>query len=840
MHLFRHSQFSRLQINRKLPYSLKIWSRTLLLTSAIAMAALTVVKHMGLLEPLELASYDAFSRRQAGLPDDSRLLIVGVTEEDLQQYGWPLPDDVLAQAIETLQSHNPRVLGLDLYRSALTIDSQRLSDQLQADNLIAVMNVGNNPPEGEVPPPPIVPWERVGFNDVVIDGDGTLRRGLLFVGSQDERSFYAFSLRLALRYLAADSLSVQATQRALVIGDAEIPAIPNNFGAYQTIDDRGYQILLRYRSDQSPAPELSLSQVLSNRFDPALVSDRIVVLGSAAASLKDQFYTPFNTWRSRNFSMSGVVIHAQMVSQLLDILEGDRALYQSLPNWAELVWLLAWLAIASQIAWILNRPVLLGLGTGGVMVILWGVSAAAFSQLIWLPLAEPALGIIMASGAVVLQKLLYRSTHDELTGLPSRELFVAYVGRALSRWRTKQKTPVTVAFLDIDRFKLINQSWGHTTGDRILTTLVQRLQTVLPPSAHLSRVGGDEFALLFERMPQADIDTLLYSVQAALARPFMVDRQRFSVTTSIGMALTQTGQTYAPEDLLRDAHTAMYRAKTLGNARHQLFASGMLAEAKRRLNLENDLQDALKAQAFTLYYQPIICFQTGKLSGFEALLRWRQPNGEFLPPAEFVPVAEEIGLITTIGSWVFQSACEQLKRWQQQFTGLNITLSINLSRRQLEQPDLVEKIGHVLSTVGLDGHCIRLEITESVVMVNPEETIQTMVRLKDLGIQLSIDDFGTGYSSLSLLHRFPMDSLKVDRSFVSRMDRSHEDLEIVKTVIALGHKLGFSIVAEGIEQHAQLALLQQVNCDYGQGYLFAPPLSHEQAVNLLTSCPTWC
>lgn len=843
MHSSRGSQ-SLQRFPRRWSHLIRILGRTLLISSLLTTTTLTVIKQFGLLEPLELLSYDALTQRQSDRPPDPRLLIVGITEADLQQYGWPLSDETLAVILNKLQTHNPRVIGFDLYRSAIATDSRVLLAELEAQNLIAIMNVGSDAFEGEVPPPPTVPWDRIGFNDMVIDGDGTLRRSLLFVGSEaTERPFYSFPLRIALAYFAEQDLQVQFDAHSLLIGEQKIPALTSYSGGYQTIDASGYQTLLRYRSRHTVAHQVSITQVLNDRFDPRLVEGKIVLLGTTAPSLKDQFYTPYSANRGGEFSMSGVVIHAQIISQLLDILSHDHrnALYRSLPSWSEPLWLLLWSLLASSVAWVLRRPIFFGLGLGSTLVIFWCVGSFGIGQYIWLPLAEPTLGMIIASGLVITQKLLYRSTHDWLTDLPGREMFIGYIRRALQgRLVNDGNHPVVVAFLDIDRFKLINQSLGHTAGDRVLLKLVQRLQNSLPATTQLARVGGDEFALLFERMSQTAIDEFLDQLQQDLARPFTLDQQRLAITTSIGLVLTQPGRTYPPDHLLRDAHTAMYRAKALGATRHEVFASGMLTEATHRLNLESALLDALANQEFILYYQPIISFQTGQINGFEALIRWRQQDNGFISPAEFIPVAEETGLIMPLGTWVFQSACHQLKLWQHQFPDDSISISVNLSRRQFQQMELVEKIEQALTDSNIAGCCIRLEVTESMVMENPDDTIKTMMQLKALGIQLSIDDFGTGYSSLSLLHRFPMDLLKVDKSFVGRMDHSDEDREIVHTIIALGHKLGMSIVAEGIERHSQLAILQDAQCEYGQGYLFSGPLSSQKATELLSKPSIWC
>ena len=811
-----------------------VGGRSILIASLLTTTLLTGAKKLGVLQALELFSFDHLIRLQANDTSDPRLLIVGMTEKDIQQSVWPLSEQTLAKLLQTLQSHNPKVIGLNLYQTKhRTSENSDLAIQLNADNLIAIMHVGKDPKLGDVPPPPIVPWERIGFNDLVIDQDGVLRRSLLFVRSS-EKPYYSFALRVVLTYLSSPSFTFGYDSESLFIGKAKLPTLHRGSGGYQSADVNGYQILLRYRASQSPAEQLTVSQVLNNDFDPELIRDKVVLVGSTAPSLKDQFDTPYSAKQGYHFTMPGVIIHAQIISQLLDAAAGEKVLYIFLPEWGETLWLWSWTLLASGMVWGGKRPLFV-FCTGGLMLLgIWGIGWLGLTYLVWIPIAEPITGVLVSGGLITTHKLLYNSTHDGLTGLPDRAVFLQHILQALQAKQRRPTTlPVVVAFLDIDRFKLINQSLGHPAGDRVLITVVDRLQQILTRSIQLARVGGDEFALLFQEMTREAIGQALDTLQIALSEPFYLDQQRLSITVSVGMVIIQDNYPHKPEDLLRDAHTAMYRAKALGKFRYEVFATGMLDEAVNRLRLENDLLDALENHEFLLYYQPIVSLKTGQIEGFEALTRWRRQDQEFVLPSAFIPVTEEIGLIMSLGQWIFQAACHQLKIWQQQFPNYPLKMSINLSKRQFEQPDLVNQIATVLKDIGVNSHSIWLEITESMVMEEVEETIDLMLRLKGLGLQLSIDDFGTGYSSLSYLHRFPMDTLKVDKSFVGRMEQSSEDWEIVDTIITLGHKLGMNVVAEGIETPGQMLMLKQADCEYGQGFFFSKPLSSEEATTLL-------
>jgi diguanylate cyclase (GGDEF)-like protein/PAS domain S-box-containing protein len=433
------------------------------------------------------------------------------------------------------------------------------------------------------------------------------------------------------------------------------------------------------------------------------------------------------------------------------------------------------------------------------------------------------------------EQLLHDAFHDALTGLPNRALFMDHVKMAIQRSRRSGDRLFAALFLDLDRFKIINDSLGHMVGDQLLVGIAHRLEACLRPGDTVARLGGDEFTILLEDLSTMD-DALDVArrVQEAVTQPFNIGGHEVFTTASIGIALSNTGYERA-EDLLRDADTAMYRAKMEGKKRHVVFDKAMHDRAMELLQTETDLRRALTRQEFFLNYQPIVCLETGRLSSFEALVRWHHPERGVVGPGDFIPVAEETGLIVPLGLWVLREACRQMREWQR--LGLAdeaVTMSVNLSSRQFSQADLIDQISSALRESGLRAGNLKLEITESMVMENIDTAIDMLMQLRNLGVGISIDDFGTGYSSLSYLHRFPIDTLKIDRSFVTQMTDNSENAEIVRTIVTLARSLDMAVVAEGVETADQLRQLGELGCDYGQGYLFSRPVGAVQAAGLLT------
>ena len=415
--------------------------------------------------------------------------------------------------------------------------------------------------------------------------------------------------------------------------------------------------------------------------------------------------------------------------------------------------------------------------------------------------------------------------HDALTGLPNRSLFTDHLRVALRRAHQNEKYLFAVLFLDLDRFKNINDSLGHPCGDELLILVARRLEACIRQTDMVARFGGDEFAILLDALQDpSDVMRVAEKVQQAISAPFKLASHEAITTASIGVALSTSGYTEA-EDIIRDADTAMYRAKDRGKARCEIFDTSMHTRAVTLLRLESDLRRALEKDELCVYYQPIVSLASGELHGFEALVRWQHLERGIISPDDFIPLAEETGLILPIGLRVLRDACNQLRKWQQySLSNRDLIMSVNLSGKQLMQPDLIARIEEVLQESQINPWHLKLEITETVVMENPELAAITLAKLRSLGVRLSIDDFGTGYSSLSYLNRFPVDTLKIDRSFVTSMNAADENLQIVKTIVTLAGNLGMQVVAEGVETEEQLEQLRSLKCQYGQGYLFAKPL----------------
>jgi predicted signal transduction protein with EAL and GGDEF domain len=448
------------------------------------------------------------------------------------------------------------------------------------------------------------------------------------------------------------------------------------------------------------------------------------------------------------------------------------------------------------------------------------------------------------------EKLLHDAFHDSLTTLPNRALFLDRLERAVARAKRHADYKFAVLFIDIDRFKIVNDSLGHDAGDDLIIQVSQRVLRSLrlddlvsrPVAASagwnikddtLARLGGDEFTVLLDDIRDpADGIRVAQRIQNTFAEPFVISGQDVFCTASIGI-VSGAGHANAA-DVLRNADTAMYRAKIHGKARCEIFGEDMHEQSVNRLKLETDLRRALERREFRVYYQPIITLRTGEISGFEALLRWERPGKGFVSPLEFIGVAEEMGLIVLIGMWVLKTACKQAHQWHLEHPlETPLTMSINISARQFLQDDLVAQVERILRETEVEPSAIKLEITESVTMGDAERTIQIVQGLKKLGLRISIDDFGTGYSSLSYLRRFPMDTLKIDRSFVSDLKKNPENREIISTIIGLARNLGMNVVAEGAETLEEISYLKTLDCEFAQGYYYSKPVDSLGAQALL-------
>ena len=451
------------------------------------------------------------------------------------------------------------------------------------------------------------------------------------------------------------------------------------------------------------------------------------------------------------------------------------------------------------------------------------------------------------------EMLAHNAFHDGLTNLPNRALFLDRLQQALTLSKRHANYKFAVLLIDVDEFKIINDSLGHAAGDDLLIQIGQRLKesvrradTVSRPRTSdvpdrpanddtLARLGGDEFCILLDDIRDPiEAVRVAERVQAELAIPFLVTQQEIVISASIGIAASTSPHTHA-EDLLRDADIAMYRAKRAGKACCEVSDTAMHENAVKRLQLETDLRKAVDQGEFRVHYQPIVSLQTGKITGFEALTRWQRPEG-VLSPIAFIAVAEETGLIIPMNRQLLREACEHLRSWQSEFpSSPPLTMSVNITSREFAQPDLIGEVRKSLEQTGIDPGCLQFEIIETIAMGDAEKSGHVLAELKALGVRLSIDDFGTGYSSLSRLRRIPVDTLKIDRAFISNMESDPENREIVRAIIVLAHNLGLKVVAEGTETEEHVNLLRQLNCEMAQGYFFSRPADDHAMLKLLAS-----
>jgi diguanylate cyclase (GGDEF)-like protein len=475
-----------------------------------------------------------------------------------------------------------------------------------------------------------------------------------------------------------------------------------------------------------------------------------------------------------------------------------------------------------------RSPIILLTGQGDKEVDMMAMQAGAADYLVKgefeAPLLERAIRYSLRH-AQSMERLLHEALHDSLTGLPNRTKFSEVLSDALKKSKRINPPKFAVLFLDLDRFKVINDSLGHLIGDKLLIETSNRLQNCLRPYDVVARFGGDEFVVfLHEGKTSELVVEIAERLQREICAPFVIDGHEIFTTASIGITMYEESYE-VPEDILRDADSAMYQAKSEGKACCRVFQKSMHASNINLLQIENDLRRAIERKDFRVFYQPIIDLKSRKITEFEALVRWEHPENGIIMPNDFIPVAEETGLIIPIGRWVLEQSCRQIRKWEEKFfSDGTLAISVNLSAKELMNPEIKGSIQETIQLTGIKPHTLKLEITESMVMENTELALKILSDLCKLGVKISSDDFGTGYSSLSYIHKFPFHRLKIDRSFISKMDKDEKSEEIVRTIILLAKNLAMETVAEGIENEQQLRRLCELGCNYGQGYLFSKPM----------------
>ena len=797
------------------------------------------IRQLGWLQGLELRLFDSRVRHAVTNVVPSEVIVVGVNEADINYYNqWPLSDATVAELLERLQTYQPAAIGLDIYRDIEHPPGRdHLDRQLAAENIYGVYDVGLDPTRSASAPEGMDP-ERIGFADFVSDIDGVIRRNFLFA-SLGSDNYYGFGLQLSLHVLREryGPEIFDKNLEGLTIAGRFFPTLAPNTGGYQNEDTAGYQVMFQYRA--SAVPTVSLTDVLSGEINPEWVRNKVVLVGTVAPSIKDTFFTSLNAQTKSVAKTPGVILHAHVVSQILSVVEGEYPLIWTWAQQQESLWIGIWCLIGAVLVWYAQRFLLLIINSAISLLILVTTGWVLFFYEGWIPVVPPALGFAIVVSSTIAYQVFYRTFYDQLTSLPNRLSSLRHLQQRLNE-RSARSSVVALLLIDLDVFQSVNESLGMDVADRLLQIVAGRLVQQMP-EALVARVGGDKFTVILPSVSQIqDAEDITNHLQTTLMDSIYIHGQLVRTTISIGIALHQKGLRYQAHEFLQDAHRALERAKNLGRDRYAIFDETMRTQSVSRFQLEMELRHAGDNKQFRLYYQPIIELASGKIAGFEALIRWLHPERGTVPPNDFISIAEETGMILPMGDWVLNEACHQVRQWQQQFPQPHpIFIGVNLSSCQFIQQDLATTIAATIQRHQIDPSGLKLELTESVAMEDVDAAIQQLTRLQQKGLYISLDDFGTGYSSLSYLHRLPINSLKIDKSFVDRMESIRENADIVETIVSLGHRLRLDIIAEGVETLTQAHLLKQLECEYAQGYYFAKPLPRDQATHLLVQNKRW-
>ncbi|BBC24511.1 EAL domain-containing protein [Pseudanabaena sp. ABRG5-3] len=808
------------------------------LPTLFAIVIILPIVHFGILQPIEFWAYNSFSNWRGDRPWDDRVVIVAIDDTSISKIGrFPWNRDLYREFLQKLSRTEVNVIGFDILWSESSPADKALAEAIEQYQRVVLAMAWDK--SGQV----LLPTKDLGNAGVAFghilkreDADGIVRQ-------------------VDLQVQDIPSLGVAMLQ-TYALTTAAISPLP----------DLSQPLWINWTKHSQNMPQLSFVDVIDGKIPESSFRNKIVLVGVTASGI-DSLSTPLD----RNPPASGVHLHAMVIQNLLQRNSLTIAKTQDL-------WSIA-LLVSLSISLLLPRRIL-GLGCISAFSIagLWfAIAFLAFSFNYWMAIAMPILLFLFTGGAISLQErwqiqqslkiadaqILYDATHDRLTGLFNRAFIEDRLNDLLNPQDLSPKNLsqsinnfsllIAVLWINLDRFKNINDIFGHPIGNLLLVEVGKCLRSCVPITASIARFGGAEFVILLENVAnEQSVLNIADRIQKRLQETFLVQGNEIAIAANIGIKFhhidhfteqidaQNTSELVSPETILRDADTAMYYAKKLGNSYSKVFEVAMRERVLERLQLEKDLRQAVAIaqdphnqdphnqdhQEFLIYYQPIVSLRSMQIVGLEALIRWRHPQRGLISPTYFIPLAEETGLIIPIGDWIMRHACYQLKSWHQRFAkAKDITISVNLSPKQLAQDDVLEKCLNVLQQTDLEPKYLKIELTESSIMENPNFAVSILRKMQEAGINIYIDDFGTGYSSLAYLHKFPFDGLKIDRSFVNNIHADNNGTEIIQAIIALAQSVNAHIVAEGIESLDQLNYLQDLLSEEGDGqgfFLFRP------------------
>ena len=811
-------------------YQTKRWRSRLVslvcraLPTIFAIIVIIPMVYLGFLQTIEFCAYNSFTSWRGDRPWDERVIIIAIDDKSLSKIGrFPWTRNLYVQLIQKLELTEASIVGFDILWSESTSADQQLAAAISRYQKVVLAMAWDK--SGQ-PLLPIAPINNVGVAVGHIlkreDVDGVVRQ-----------------VDLQIRNIPTFAVSILQAYDLITASNTLLP-------------DLDQTLTINWTKRVKDIPQVSFSDVIDGKIPASTFRNKIVLVGVTASGI-DDLVTPLD----RNPPASGVHLHAMVLQNLLQ--KNSFTVAKSIDIWsiALLGSLFIGLILPRQNLWT-------GSISGFVLSGLWLVVAfIAFKDNYLIEIATPILMFLLTGFAIALQErwqmqrslkiadsqLQYESTHDHLTGLYNRALIETSLQSLLHPHNATlqigdRQNLLAIFWINLDRFKTINDTFGHPVGNLLLIAVSECLSSSIPPNASIARFGGAEFVILLENLgDQQEAIAIADHIQIKLQNPFTINDHEIKIEANIGIKFHQINSIDEPDSpemisaeiLLRDADTAMFYAKKLGNSCNKVFDISMRERVLKRLKLEKDLRKAVSLcqdssnqdeQEFLIYYQPILSLSDMEIVGLEALIRWKHPERGLISPIQFIPLAEETGLIIPIGDWIMRNACLQVKSWQQRFPrAKDITISVNLSPKQLAQDDVLVKCLSILQETNLSSEYLKIELTESSIMENPDFAVSILSQMRQVGIKIYIDDFGTGYSSLAYLHEFPFDGLKIDRSFVNNIHKNSNGMEILQAIISLAHSVKAHIVAEGIENLAQLNYLQDLLSEEGDGqgfFLFRP------------------